>query len=251
MAVGKPNFDRLAAVLDKEFPKPQVELEFSNPLELLVATILSAQSTDRRVNEVTGRLFKTYRSAADYAAADPERLEAEIRSTGFFRAKTKSLIGMGRALVERFGGAVPGTMEELTTLPGVGRKTANVILGNCFGQPSIVVDTHVTRVSQRLALTAEKEAHRIEADLADYLPKKGWTRRSHQLLLHGRYICLARSPKCQDCDLRPICVYYRSNSGQGDRPRPVGVRRGKKAPPRGSRAFCDNRVRLTLWRHDH
>lgn len=195
--------------LDRAFPNPRTELNWTNPLELLVATILSAQSTDVRVNKVTAELFKRYRTAADYAAAAPERLERALLETGFFRQKTKALIGMGRMLVERFGGAVPRTMEELTHLPGVGRKTANVILGNCFGRPAIVVDTHVTRVTQRLGLTKHTDPAKIEQDLARRLPPERWTRTSHQLLLHGRYLCTARRPQCGRCGLRPICVYYK------------------------------------------
>ena len=204
---------RLQRVLDQEFPDPRVELQFRNPLELLVATILSAQCTDARVNQVTPALFKNYPTAIDYAAADPERLEAQIRPTGFFRAKTKSLIGMGRGLAECFGGRVPQTMADFTSLPGVGRKTANVILGNCFDQPAIVVDTHVMRVAQRLALTLEKDPVKIEQDLGRMLPRARWTRTAHQLLLHGRYICLARTPKCEQCELRPICRYDQDGLG--------------------------------------
>lgn len=196
--------------LDRAFPDPRTELDWSSPLELLVATILSAQSTDVRVNRVTAELFRRYRTAADYAGADPKRLEGEILETGFFRQKAKALIGMGRVLVERFGGAVPRTLEELIELPGVGRKTANVILGNCFGRPAIVVDTHVTRVAGRLGLTKSEDPARIEQDLARQLAPARWTRTSHQLLLHGRYICTARRPKCERCGLRPICIYYKT-----------------------------------------
>jgi endonuclease-3 len=192
--------------LRKARPGAKIELEFSNPLELLVATILSAQCTDQRVNLVTRSLFPRYRSAADYAEARPAKFEQEIRSTGFFRQKTKSIVAAARELVARYGGEVPGSLEELTTLPGVARKTANVVLSAAFGKAEgIVVDTHVQRVAYRLGLTTQKNPEKIERDLMDLLPPKYWNDASTQLVLHGRYICIARRPKCSVCPLRPRC----------------------------------------------
>jgi endonuclease III len=196
---------RLLARLEKEFPRPKTALRHTTPLQLLVATILSAQCTDERVNQVTKTLFTRYRSAQDYAHADRAELEGHIRSTGFYKAKARNLIECGRALVDRFGGQVPRTMEELVTLAGVGRKTANVVLGNCFGIPSVVVDTHVRRVSQRLGLVATDDPDKIELELQKVFPRARWTRGSHQLLLHGRHICTARSPNCLGCRLNPLC----------------------------------------------
>ena len=201
--------DHLLKVLDREFPDPKVELRSSNPLELLIATILSAQCTDERVNKVTPHLFKKYKTAKDYAGADPAVLEQEIRSTGFYKNKAKNIIGCCRALVEKHGGGIPDTMEELIELPGVWRKTAGVILGNCFGLPAIVVDTHVRRVSQRLELTESEDPDEIEGDLGRLIPRKSWTRVSHQLLLHGRYVCKAKNPHCPECKLKPICGHYK------------------------------------------
>ncbi len=193
------------ALLDKKNPDARTELRSANPLELLVATILSAQCTDERVNRVTERLFKKYKNAADYAKAELTELEEDVRPTGFYKNKARALKEMGKALCERFGGKVPDNMEDLTTLPGVGRKTANVILGNCFGQPAIVVDTHVKRVSQRLGLTDTDDPEKIEFRLAELIPKERWTAASHQLLLHGRYTCTAKNPTCPECILNKIC----------------------------------------------
>ena len=198
---------RLLTRLDEEFAHPETALHHTTPLQLLVATILSAQCTDERVNQVTKSLFTRYRTAEDYANADRKTMEREIRSTGFFRAKTNNLIACGKALSDRFGGQVPRTMEELVTLPGVGRKTANVVLGNCFGIPSVVVDTHVRRVSQRLGLVATDDPEEIEMKLQKVFPRERWTQGSHQLLLHGRHICTARSPKCLECKLNPLCPW--------------------------------------------
>ncbi|TLY21883.1 MAG: endonuclease III [Nitrospirae bacterium] len=199
--------ERLLKLLDEEFPSPRVALHYKTPLQLLVATILSAQCTDERVNQVTKGLFAQYRTAKDYAKADPAKLEKEIRPTGFYKAKARSLIKTGQALVSRFGGEVPQTMEELVTLPGVGRKTANVILGNCFGVPGVVVDTHVKRVTRRLGLVDTDDPEKIEVALQRLLPKDVWTRASHQLLLHGRHICQARAPKCHECRLYDLCPW--------------------------------------------
>jgi endonuclease-3 len=192
--------------LRREFPAARCALDHHTPLELLVATILSAQCTDARVNMVTPALFAKYRTAADYAAADPAVFEKEIQSTGFFRNKTKSILGMAHALLERHGGRVPDTMEELVALPGVGRKTANVVLGNAFGKnEGIVVDTHVQRISGLLNLTAERTPEKIERDLMAVVPRKDWTIFSHLLILHGRKTCIARRPKCEACVINRLC----------------------------------------------
>jgi endonuclease-3 len=198
---------KILPILKRLYPQAKCSLDHRNPLELLVATILSAQSTDERVNIVTTDLFKKYRTAKDYADAPQEQLERDIHSTGFFRNKAKSLRGMGQAIVERFGGKVPRTMEDLTSLPGVGRKTANVVLGNAFGQNvGIVVDTHVTRVANRLGLTRHAvDAAKIEQDLVKIIPQPDWTLFSHLLIFHGRQICLARKPKCPQCPLLSNC----------------------------------------------
>jgi endonuclease-3 len=192
--------------LRKAHPDAHCELDHETPLQLLGATILSAQCTDKRVNMVTPLLFRTYPTAQAMADAPPEALEDIIRSTGFFRNKTKSLIGLGKALVERHNGVVPDTMEDLVRLPGVGRKTANVVLGNAFNKnEGIVVDTHVARVSQRLGLTKETDPVRIEQDLMPLFPREDWALLSHLLIFHGRRICEARSPKCEICTLNDIC----------------------------------------------
>jgi endonuclease III len=186
-------------------PVPRVELQHRTPLQLLIATILSAQCTDQRVNQVTPALFRRYRTAGDYAAADQAELERLIKPTGFFKSKARNIIGCCRALIERFNGAVPGTMESLVTLPGVGRKTANVVLGNHFGKPAVIVDTHVKRVSRRLGLSASDDPDRIEQDLQRLMPPQEWTSVSQRILLHGRYVCLARSPKCRECGIDNLC----------------------------------------------
>jgi endonuclease-3 len=192
--------------LRRRYPEATCALEHVNPLELLVATILSAQCTDVRVNIVTKKLFKKYRTAEDYANANPDEFEQEIRSTGFFRNKTKSILGMAQALVERHGGEVPSSMEELTALPGVGRKTANVVLGNAFGiDEGVVVDTHVKRISNRLKLTNKGDPVKIEQDLMKIVPTKDWTLFPHLLIHHGRQICMARSPKCEICPVADLC----------------------------------------------
>src|SRR5687768_13297335 len=200
---------RVAAVLPllkRTYPHAKCSLDFRNPLELIVATILSAQCTDERVNVVTKGLFRKYRSAGDYAKVPQETLEKDIQSTGFFRNKAKSLRGMGQALVERHKGQVPDTMEELTELSGVGRKTANVVLGNAFGKSvGVVVDTHVARLSNRLGLTKHADPVKIEQDLMEIVPREEWTLFSHLLIHHGREICTARNPKCERCPLLPHC----------------------------------------------
>ncbi|MGH7776799.1 MAG: endonuclease III [Candidatus Dormibacterales bacterium] len=181
------------------------ELDHQGPFQLLVATILSAQTTDRRVNEVTPALFRRYPSAAALAAAEPAAVEEMIRPTGFFRAKTRSLISCAVALVERFGGEVPRTMEELVTLPGIGRKTANVVLGVAFDIPGFPVDTHVNRLANRLRLVATREPERVEAQVCAMVPAREWTGLSLRLILHGRRVCLARRPRCEGCPLNDYC----------------------------------------------
>jgi endonuclease III len=194
--------DRLKA----EYPDARTALDWSNPLELLVATMLSAQTTDVQVNRVTQSLFAKYRTAEDYANAAPDELEEDIRPTGFYRNKTRSLQGMAGALVEEHGGEVPRNMRDLVALPGVGRKTANVVLGNAFGvDEGIVVDTHVRRVSGRLGLTEDQDPAKIERDLMKLVPKEYWTIFSHLLILHGRRTCKARKPDCPNCVLNDIC----------------------------------------------
>ena len=192
--------------LKAAYPNARTELSWTNPLELLVATILSAQTTDVRVNLVTPNLFAKYPTAADYAGADPEELEEDIRPTGFFRNKAKSLLGMARALVEDHGGEVPRTMPELVALPGVGRKTANVVLGNAFSiDEGVVVDTHVRRLSNRLGFSTEKDPEKIERDLMETVPREDWTDFSHLLILHGRSTCKSRKPDCENCTLNDLC----------------------------------------------
>jgi endonuclease-3 len=190
---------RVLALLERHYPDARCSLDFTTPLELLVATILSAQCTDERVNKVTPALFAKYRTAAAYAAAAPAALEEEIRSTGFYHNKAKSIRGAAAAIVERHGGEVPRTLEELTALPGVGRKTANVILGNAFGIPGVVVDTHVGRVAARLGLTRATDPVKAEFDLMALVPRELWTVFSHRMIAHGRAVCRAPQPRCADC----------------------------------------------------
>jgi len=197
---------QLVKVWPQVYPRARCELDFRNPLELLVATILSAQCTDKRVNMVTPSLFKKYRTAADYANAPQAELENAIRSTGFFRSKTKSIRAAMRTIAEEHKGKVPNTMEELRALPGVGRKTANVVLGNAFGKnEGVVVDTHVARLSQRLGLTKQKDAEKIERDLMKIVPREHWTDWSHWLIWHGRRRCFARKPDCSQCEVFRLC----------------------------------------------
>ena len=191
--------------LAQTYPDAHCELDFGNPLQLAVATILSAQCTDKKVNEVTPALFARYRTAADFAAADRDDVERLIKQTGFFRAKTTSIIGLGQALCERYGGEVPGALEELVTLPGIGRKTANVILGNAFGVPGITVDTHVGRLSRRLGWTAETDPVKVEFEIMELIPKSEWTMLSHRLIWHGRRCCTARRPACGSCSVARLC----------------------------------------------
>jgi endonuclease-3 len=192
--------------LRRMYPKAKCSLDFTNPFELLIATMLSAQSTDVRVNIVTKSLFRKYPDAAAFAKAKQAEMERDVRQTGFFRNKAKAVIAASKAIVEKHGGEVPQTMEELTALPGVGRKTANVVLGNAFKKPvGVVVDTHVARVSGRLALTNQSDPVKIEQDLMKLLPQKEWTNFSHRLIFHGRQICIARKPKCRECALNELC----------------------------------------------
>jgi endonuclease-3 len=196
---------KILDILQKEYPDARVTLEFKDPLQLLIATILAAQCTDERVNQVTKDLFKKYRKASDYAGADLRTLEGEIRSTGFFRNKAKSILGCGQALVQKFNGQVPRTLEELTTLPGVGRKTANIILGNAFGQQAIAVDTHVKRVTHRLGWAKSDDPDKIEFELMEVIPQDRWTLACHQIVFHGRRVCMAKNPQCSTCQVAKFC----------------------------------------------
>jgi len=192
--------------LKRMYPKAKCTLDYTNPFELLIATMLSAQSTDARVNIVTKSLFRKYPDAQAFADAAQLEMERDVRQTGFFRNKAKAVIAASKAIVEKHGGEVPQTMDELTALPGVGRKTANVVLGNAFKKPvGIVVDTHVTRVSGRLGLTSNSDPVKIEDDLMKLIPQKEWTVFSHRLIQHGRQICIARKPKCRECRLNELC----------------------------------------------
>jgi endonuclease-3 len=192
--------------LDEAYPEATCELKHENAFQLLISTILSAQCTDVRVNQVTQELYKKYKTPEDFAYANPAELEKEIRPTGFFRNKTKSIIGASKALIEQFGGTVPRTMQEMLTLPGVARKTGNVVLGTAYGIASgVVVDTHVQRLSQRLDLTRNEDPKKIEQDLMAIIPQDKWIQFSHQLIWHGRRVCIARKPKCAECNLDKIC----------------------------------------------
>jgi endonuclease-3 len=195
-------------LLAERYPDAHCELDFTNPLELLVATILSAQSTDKRVNLTTPALFARYPSAADYAAADRAELEEMIKSTGFFRAKTDSLLKLGARLVADFGGEVPNRLDQLVTLPGVGRKTANVVLGNAFDIPGITVDTHVGRLSRRFGWTDQDDPVVVERELAALFPRKDWTMLSHRIIFHGRRTCHAKKAACGACVVSQLCPSY-------------------------------------------
>jgi endonuclease-3 len=198
----------MAKVLAETHPDAHTELDFSTPLELAVATILSAQATDKKINEVTPTVFSKYRTAADYAAADRAEMENILRPTGFFRAKTDSLIKLGQALVERYNGAVPDRLDDLVTLPGIGRKTANVILGNAFGIPGLTVDTHFRRLVNRFGWVHEEDPVKIEFLVADLIEKREWTMLSHRVIFHGRRVCHARKPACGACSLAAMCPSY-------------------------------------------
>jgi endonuclease-3 len=203
-----PPRDRVAAIdatLKTLYPDAVCALNFETPLQLLVATILSAQCTDARVNQVTPALFARYKTAADFASSDPHELEGYIKSTGFFHNKAKNIRGCCQGIIDRFGGEVPGTLEALVSLPGVGRKTANVVLGNVFETPGITVDTHVGRLSRRLGLTKHEDPVKVEFDLMKIVPQPEWTNISHGLILHGRNVCFARKPQCESCALSELC----------------------------------------------
>lgn len=200
---------RVSAILqklDEAYPEATCELKHENPFQLLISTILSAQCTDVRVNEVTKTLYQKYKTPKDFAYADPSELEQEIRPTGFFRNKTKSIMGAAKGILENFKGEVPKTMDEILTLPGVARKTGNVVLGSGYGIASgVVVDTHVMRLSRRLDLTKHEDPKKIEQDLIKIIPQDSWIKFSHQLIWHGRRVCIARKPRCTDCNLESIC----------------------------------------------
>jgi endonuclease-3 len=201
----KKKVAKLIPLLKKHHPDAQCSLNFKNPLELLIATILSAQCTDERVNKVTKDLFKKYKSAEDYARARPAILEGDIRSTGFYKNKTRSIINCCKKIFQDHKNSVPATLEELVKLDGIGRKTANVILGNAFGTPGITVDTHVKRLSNRLGLTKNQDPVKIEYDLMEVVPRKEWTHFSHLMIFHGRKTCMARKPLCTECVVESLC----------------------------------------------
>jgi endonuclease III len=218
--IRKARVEAILPILKKTYPHAKCSLDYHTPLELLVATMMSAQCTDQRVNIVTKDLFKKYRSAADYAGATQEELEKALQSTGFYRMKAKAIRAMAQSLIEKHRAEVPQTMEELTNLAGVGRKTANVVLGNAFGKNiGIVVDTHVTRVSQRLGLTKFSDAVKIEQDLIPLVPQRDWTLWAHLLIFHGRQICQARRPRCEECPIAAYCpsakVFLAAREKQG------------------------------------
>ena len=217
-------------LLNKLHSDAHIELNFSNAFELLIATILSAQCTDVKVNQVTAKLFKKLKTPRDYARIPIEELEALIRPTGFYRNKAKSIKGAATKIIEEFRGEVPRTMEELVTIPGVGRKTANVVLGNAFDTPGLPVDTHVTRLCNRLGLTKHTDAVKIEAELCALLPPQNWTAFSHTLIFHGRRVCKARGPKCQECPVSDLCNFFVKEQTINERRRtnPSASRRHKR-----------------------
>ncbi|MGC8595665.1 MAG: endonuclease III [Candidatus Kryptoniota bacterium] len=203
--IKKRRAKKIYSRLKEAYPDARIALNFKSPFELLIATILSAQCTDARVNMVTPELFKKYRTPEDFARADVKTLEETIKSTGFFRQKAKAIINASRTIVQKFGGHVPQTMDELLQLGGVGRKTANVVLGNAFGVPGIAVDTHVKRLSQRLGLSYSDDPDKIEADLMKLFPEETWVMLCHLLMTHGRRVCTARSPHCSHCVIKDYC----------------------------------------------
>ncbi len=213
---------KITSLLKREYPEARCSLNYSNPLELLVATILSAQCTDERVNLVTAELFRKYRTPQDYTAVAAIELETDIRSTGFFRNKARAIQGACRMIVERYEGRVPRSLKELLELPGVARKTANVVLGNAYGISSgVVVDTHVARLSQRLGLTGHEQPEKIERDLIELVPRRDWVAFSHLLIAHGRRVCKARRPLCAECVLEPLCPSSLLKTGGASRGRPA------------------------------
>ena len=207
----KERIKRIIDRLEKAHPDAKLDLDFTNPLELLIALILAAQARDHLVNKVTVELFKTHRTAADYAAAPLPKLESQIGKINFYRNKAKSIHNCCQELVERFGGKVPDTLDDLTSLPGVGRKTANIVLGNAFGRQAIGVDTHVMRLSQRLGFTVKTDADKIEADLMQVVPEEQRVRFCHLLQYHGRRVCIAKKPKCSECAIHQWCPYPDKN----------------------------------------
>nr|WP_245654453.1 endonuclease III [Streptomyces violens] len=241
---------RMNRELAEVYPYAHPELDFRNSFELLVATVLSAQTTDLRVNQTTPALFAAYPTPEDMAAADPEALEELIRPTGFFRAKARSLLGLSVALRDRFDGEVPGRLEDLVTLPGVGRKTANVVLGNAFGVPGLTVDTHFGRLVRRFGWTAQEDPEKVEAEIAEIFPKSEWTMLSHRLIFHGRRVCHSRKPACGACPIAPLCpsygegetdpekakklLKYEMGGKPGQRLRPPAGYPGEPAPPLGA-----------------
>ncbi|MER6103007.1 endonuclease III [Streptomyces sp. NPDC001832] len=241
---------RINRELAELYPYAHTELDFRNPFELLVATVLSAQTTDLRVNQTTPALFAAYPTPEDMAAAVPEEMEELIRPTGFFRAKAKALIGLSAALRDRFGGEVPGRLADLVTLPGVGRKTANVVLGNAFGVPGITVDTHFGRLVRRWKWTEQEDPEKVEAEIAAIFPRSEWTMLSHRVVFHGRRICHARKPACGACPIAPLCpaygegetdpekarklLKYEMGGQPGQRLSPPADYPGKPAPPLGA-----------------
>ena len=227
---------RIVRALDRAYPDVRTALAFTNPFELLVATILSAQSTDATVNRVTPELFRAYPTPEKLAAAEPADVERLVHATGFFRQKTKSIQATARDLAERFGGRVPATLDELVTLRGVARKTANVVLGNAFGVPGIAVDTHMIRVNQRLALTAHEDPVRIEADLMELVPRDHWTRYTNQVIHHGRVCCVARRPLCAECPDEADCPKLGVDVAPAPRAKRSAKAPAKRSPARARRA---------------
>jgi len=219
---------RIGRLLAQTYPDARAELDFTTPLELLVATVLSAQTTDVRVNATTPVLFARYPTAAHYASADPAELEEILKPLGFFRAKARSVIGLGQALIERFGGEVPPRLEDLVTLPGVGRKTANVVLGNAFGVPGITVDTHFGRLSRRFGWTTSDDTVKVEHEVGALFPAKDWTMLSHHVVWHGRRICHAKRPACGACPVAALCPSY----GIGETDPVAAATLVKTGPPR-------------------
>jgi endonuclease-3 len=208
--------DEVNAILEKLnrlYPNPKTLLKFRNPFELLVATMLSAQTTDKQVNRITDKLFKKYKTPEDFANLTPEQLEEDIKSCGLYKNKSKNIIAMSKILIEKYGGRVPDNLEELTTLPGIGRKTANVVLSNAFGKPALAVDTHVFRVSNRLGLADAKDVNKTEQQLCEAIPKPLWSKAHHWLIHHGRNVCSARNPKCAECPLNNRCKYHGPGGG--------------------------------------
>ncbi|WP_432547980.1 endonuclease III [Kineococcus sp. SYSU DK004] len=219
---------RVHRLLTERYPDAHCELDFTTPLQLLVATVLSAQCTDKRVNEVTPALFARYPSAADLAGADRAELEALVQPTGFFRAKADALLRLSAQLVERHGGEVPGRLEDLVALPGVGRKTANVVLGDAFGVPGLTVDTHVGRLSRRLGFTVHEDPVKVETDLAGLIPRRDWTMFNHRMIFHGRRTCHSRRPACGACPVARLCPSY--GVGETDPARAARLVKGPDVP---------------------